>query len=134
MNKDTMGGRIRRLRTEQGLSQEELAARVGGTGRAQISRIETGTRNADPDVLKRLAKVLGVTPSFLISGKDEPDQVKPDGVRSTFRIHGRPKGRCTIQVYPGTSDTVHLLARKHGITTPELMEQIVDFALEHMEV
>lgn len=134
MNKDTMGGRIRHLRTEQGLSQEELATRVGGTGRAQISRIETGARNADPDVIKRMAKVLGVTPSFLISGKDEPDPVKSDGVRSTFHIHGRPKGRCTVQVYPGTSDTVHILARRHGITVPELVEQIVDFALERMEI
>lgn len=134
MDKNSIGGRIRHLRTEQGLSQEELAARVGCTGRAQISRIETGTRNADPDAIKRMAKVLGVTPSFLISGKDEPGPVKPDGVRSTFHIHGRPKGRCTVQVYPGTSDTVHFLARKHGITAPELMEQIVDFALEHMEI
>ena len=134
MDHNTFGGRVRRLRTEQGLSQEELAARVGGAGRAQISRIESGARKASPDVIKRLAAVLGVTDTYLISGTDTPAPVRENGRAGTFRINGRPKGRCTIQVYPGTSDTVHILARKHGLTVPELMEQIVDFCLQRLEV
>lgn len=66
MNKDTLGGRIRHLRTERGLSQEELARRITGASRAQICRFETGTRNPSPEALAQLAVVLGTTDTYLI--------------------------------------------------------------------
>jgi transcriptional regulator with XRE-family HTH domain len=51
---------IRRLRKEKGISQRELAAAVGVKG-AYIAQLETGARkNPSLDVLKRLAKALGV--------------------------------------------------------------------------
>lgn len=51
---------IRRLRKAKGMSQRELAARVGVKG-AYIAQLETGARaNPSLDVLKRIAKHLGV--------------------------------------------------------------------------
>ena len=46
-------------RKQQGITQEELARRTGIT-QADISRIETGTRNPSLNMLKRLADGLGM--------------------------------------------------------------------------
>jgi transcriptional regulator with XRE-family HTH domain len=57
---------IRRLRTGKGISQRDLAAKVGVKG-AYIAQLETGARkNPSLDVLKRIAKHLGVTVTELL--------------------------------------------------------------------
>lgn len=53
-------------RRAKGLNQEQLAAAAGVTQEA-VSRYETERRTPQPDVLARLAAVLGVTPAFLES-------------------------------------------------------------------
>ena len=57
--------RIRDLRLEAGLSQEQLA-RAAGVRQATISTLETGkSRRADFDVLEAIARVLNVDPHQL---------------------------------------------------------------------
>ena len=51
--------RLRALRIEQGLRQDELASRAG-IGQAVISGFETGRINPRPNELARLARALGV--------------------------------------------------------------------------
>lgn len=49
---------IMKLRLEQGLSQKELAAKVG-TRQSAISRLETGEYNPSIDFLNKVANALG---------------------------------------------------------------------------
>ena len=134
MNEDTMGGRIRHLRTEHGLSQEELAHRVTGASRAQICRFETGTRSPSPEVLAQLAVALGTTDTYLMPGTDTPPTLKQrSSCQDRFYIHGRPKGRTTLQVYPSTAATIRALSQKHGLSCPELIGQMVEFCLQRMD-
>ncbi len=52
---------LKKLRAERGLTMDALAQRVGVTN-AYIAQLETGVRtNPSLDVLKRLAKALGVS-------------------------------------------------------------------------
>jgi transcriptional regulator with XRE-family HTH domain len=53
------GRRLRELRKERGLSQEELAFRAG-LHRTYVSSAERGERNVSLINIKRLAKALGV--------------------------------------------------------------------------
>ena len=46
------------LRLDQGLSQQDLAARVG-TGQSAISRLESGEYNPSVDFLNKIAQTLG---------------------------------------------------------------------------
>jgi transcriptional regulator with XRE-family HTH domain len=58
---------IKRLRTERGLTQVELAKRVKVT-QTYVAKIEGGDRvNPSLPVLKRLAKALGVPVTDLLS-------------------------------------------------------------------
>ena len=57
-----LGRNLRRVRTAAGLSQTDLAKR-SGIDRSYVSGLETGQRNPTAMTLKRLATVLGVTPT-----------------------------------------------------------------------
>jgi transcriptional regulator with XRE-family HTH domain len=55
------GVKLKELRLDQGLSQEELH-QMTGVSRDTISKMETGDRpNPHPRTLRRLASALGVT-------------------------------------------------------------------------
>jgi transcriptional regulator with XRE-family HTH domain len=63
---DTVRARLRALRQEQGLTQDDLAKRVTANGlkmhETAITRIEKGTREMKPEELPALAYALGVSP------------------------------------------------------------------------
>ena len=61
------GRRLRALRDNSGLTQEQLAM-AAGLERAYISSAETGRRNATLTTLYQLADALGVDPGELIAG------------------------------------------------------------------
>jgi transcriptional regulator with XRE-family HTH domain len=61
------GSNVRRLRTERGYSQEELAER-SGLHRTYVSSLERGQRNVGLDNIKKLAAALGVKASELLDG------------------------------------------------------------------
>ena len=68
-----LGEKIQRLRTERGLTQQELADRAG-VSQTIISRLESKARhNVNADVLKGLAKALGCTTDYLV-GMHEDDE------------------------------------------------------------
>ena len=72
MLKDT----IKKLRTEQGLSQDELAERVHVV-RQTVSKWERGTSVPDADSLVALARALGVSAAELL-GESAMVEKKPD--------------------------------------------------------
>ena len=61
--------RLRRLRSEKGITQQQLAAMMY-IDRSSIARWESGLRMPDLALLPRLAKCLGVEVSLLIPGED----------------------------------------------------------------
>lgn len=60
-----VGNKIRKLRTEAGLSQEKLGE-ITGLDRTYISGIERGVRNPSIKNIEKLAKALGVKISQLM--------------------------------------------------------------------
>ena len=69
----TLGEKVKRLRTERGLTQMELAERAG-ISQAIISRLEGKVRhNVNADVLKSLAKALGCTTDYLVGMHEDEE-------------------------------------------------------------
>lgn len=60
-----VGDRIRKIRTEKGLSQAELGAMVGLSA-DRIQKYENGARKPKADLLKRIAVALGVSTLALV--------------------------------------------------------------------
>src|ERR671930_2770680 len=65
---ETIGQRLRRLRTERRLSQRELSS--PGVSYAYLSRIESGTRQPSVNALRMLARKLGVSAEYLETGNE----------------------------------------------------------------
>ena len=64
--KPTLGELIKEARTNAGLTQEKLAAKISGVSAADISKMERGELVPTQDVLKQIAKLTGVTQSSLL--------------------------------------------------------------------
>ncbi|TIL63716.1 MAG: helix-turn-helix transcriptional regulator [Mesorhizobium sp.] len=60
---------VKRCRTAAGLTQHELAARMG-LDRAYVSGLEMGKRNPTVIMLWRIAEAIGVRPVDLLSEND----------------------------------------------------------------
>lgn len=72
-----IGERIKMLRTQQGLTLEEVGTRVG-VGKSTVRKWESGQiANMRRDKIALLAKALNVTPTYLMGWKEESD---PDTV------------------------------------------------------
>lgn len=71
-----LGARMKQLREEQGLSQEDLAERVG-TAQSTISQLEQGARNPSYRTLRSLADALGISVSYLL-GEAEVEKLEPE--------------------------------------------------------
>jgi transcriptional regulator with XRE-family HTH domain len=78
------GARIRELRTQAGLSQDDLAE-SSGLFRTYMSRIETGRANPTVTVINKLALALGVTVGVLFEIPTEMTLTKTRSVRSVSR-------------------------------------------------
>ena len=68
----TIYERIRYLREKQGLSQQDLAEKVGYKTASAVNKIELGLRDLNQTKIALFAKALGVKPSYLMDG-DEKD-------------------------------------------------------------
>lgn len=66
------GRELRRVRRDKGLTQEELAARVG-LGRTSIVNIEAGLQRIHLHTLFQLARALDESPVTLLP--DEPEEI-----------------------------------------------------------
>lgn len=81
--KETIGNRIQKYRKEKGLTQEELAEKLGLSSQA-VSKWENDVSCPDIATLPQLCKLLGVTADELLSGKTETVKVMPAEKRKPF--------------------------------------------------
>ncbi len=73
----TVGERIKKLRRQHGLTQEELGAKIG-VQKAAIQKYEKGTvRNIKRDSLIKLATILNTTPEYLLGWNEKPSNIYP---------------------------------------------------------
>lgn len=73
-----IGNRVRLLREELRMSQDELATRLGYKSRSSINKIELGQRNLTQSKIKALADALDTTPAYIMGWTDPLDVVDPD--------------------------------------------------------
>ncbi|HEY4002870.1 MAG TPA: helix-turn-helix transcriptional regulator [Candidatus Xenobia bacterium] len=73
-----LASRLREARAQAGLTQDELARRVGVSGRSAIGKYETGEREPDYNTLAKMAAVLQVSVAFLLGEEGAEQKPSPD--------------------------------------------------------
>ena len=71
----TIGSRIRTRREELGLSQDELAKRLGYKSRSSLNKIELDQRNLTQSKIKAIADALETTPSYIMGWDETTDNL-----------------------------------------------------------
>lgn len=87
----TIGSRISNRRKELGMTQEDLASKLGVSAQA-VSKWENDASCPDISLLPQLVKVLNITTDELLTGKTSKVRVLPEDKRKsldelTLRIH-----------------------------------------------
>lgn len=67
----TTGDLIKQRRIELGMTQEELASKMGFKTKASISRLESNDRKLPLSKLKKMAMILDIPPSRLMMWDDD---------------------------------------------------------------
>lgn len=84
-----IGERIKQRRIELGLTQEELAQKMGYKSKSTINKIELGINDVNQSKIVQFARVLDSSVSYLMGWDDEPfpsgkDHVFEDKDRQTI--------------------------------------------------
>lgn len=67
------GDRLKKLRTDAGMTQQELADRLN-IAQTQIYQYESQRTDPSPDVIVRIAREFGATSDYLLGLVDKPTQ------------------------------------------------------------
>lgn len=70
----TTGERIRRRREELGMTQAELAKKIGYSSYSTIAKIESGDNNLKQSKIKAFADALETTPAYIMGWDEEEHQ------------------------------------------------------------
>ncbi|MBR2142423.1 MAG: helix-turn-helix transcriptional regulator [Anaerovibrio sp.] len=70
----TVGGRIKKLRTDAGYTQEEFAARLQLEGKSGISNYENNSRGVSAEMFTQLSRLFHVSAYYILNG-ETPDNL-----------------------------------------------------------
>ena len=90
-----IGQRLRKLRIDQNLTQEELAERLE-VSIAFLSRIERGTSQINLRRLVQLCEILGVSEGFILNGTSDTSTTYLTDEFSTLLSSATPRGQKLI--------------------------------------
>lgn len=80
---ETIGSRIQKYRKDKGMTQEDLAAKLGVSSQA-VSKWENDASCPDISLLPQLCKILGITADELLTGKSEEVKLVPTEKRKSL--------------------------------------------------
>ena len=70
-----IGSQIRKRREELGMSQDELAKKVGYSSRSSINKIEKEINDVPQSKILEFAKILGTTVDYLLNIEEQPTRI-----------------------------------------------------------
>ena len=81
----TVGENISIMRKNLGLTQEELAIKMGYKSKSTINKIELGINDIPQSKIIKFAEVLGTTPAHLMGWNEEAEKNSPEEPKLTER-------------------------------------------------
>jgi len=119
---DGIGDRLREERVKAGISQRELARRLGLSA-SLISQLESGQSRPSVGTLYSIVTELGVSLDHVIRGADFPDSDGQSGVRSGSPVV-HPGGRAAIDLDSGVRWEELAATHEEGIDFLEAIYEV----------
>lgn len=132
MDNKKIGQRIKQVREALGMTQAELARRMGYSARSTINRIENGSQAFPMKKLDKFAQVLDVTPASL-AGFTEADI--PDGLNKEYYIDyildsDNPEFKALVEMQSSSNDLcTKIKASNLDDSEVDYMDKQLDFII-----
>jgi transcriptional regulator with XRE-family HTH domain len=115
----TIYERIKYLRESLNMSQQELAEKVGYKDKSAISKVERGDRDINQTMIMKYAKALGVSPTYILYGKDVESQKYPP--QQPKLREGEEELLKLIRLMPDDMKAMYIEALRAALKTQGLM-------------
>lgn len=132
MDNKKIGQRIKQVREALGMTQAELARRMGYSARSTINRIENGSQAFPMKKLDKFTQVLDVTPAYL-AGFTEADI--PDGLNKEYYIDyildsDNPEFKALVEMQSSSNDLcTKIKASNLDDSEVDYMDKQLDFII-----
>ncbi len=124
-----IGDRIKKIREQLNMSQDELAKKVGYKSRSSINKIEVDGRGLPLDKIEMIAKALNTTPAYLMGWEEKIDRIISSKItreQMAFALeYYANKNSATLD-----NETIAEIKRKHG-TDDDI--QVINIALHNID-
>lgn len=117
----TMGEKIKNRRKALGMTQQELAEKMGFKTRSHISLIEQGERNIPANKIKKLAKILDISPEYLVGWRNTLESSSYSKVMVNNKSH---------DILDTTRDPLRLIINATDLIT---LSSDIDFAISYLQ-
>ena len=126
-----IGTAVRARRLELGWTQKELAHKAGLCERVSITKLESGKGGVGQRRLALIGELLGLSLT-----EDKPQALLPATSNKLIirRHRTRDAATTSIAVYSDTAKQLRTLRQQSGLSGPELMRMIVNFAVANIEI
>lgn len=111
-----IGKRIRTKREELGMTQEELASKLGYKSKTTIAKIENGTNDIVQSKVIAFAKALGTTPAYLMGWSKETIETKYNTLSS-----------CDSEALNRYADFLYM--RERQLITTDIADEYMEFII-----
>ena len=126
-----LGTLIKEVRTEAGLTQEQLARKISGLSAADISEAERGLRDLTQEQLKKIAKATGVTQSSLLNAAKGSSKSTSSASKSSMQVTATE--RKLVELYRKASSDDKKAALKVLKGEDSLAEGILETFLDSVD-
>ena len=116
--------RIRKRREELGLSQEELAQKMGYKSRSSINKIEMGENDIPQSKIVQFARALNTTPAYLMGWEDNPDQKEKSPAEAEDLVNGDPELTEYLEELRTRDEMRMLFSITKGATKEDVMRTV----------
>lgn len=129
MDNKKIGQRIKQVREALGMTQAELARRMGYSARSTINRIENGSQAFPMKKLDKFAQVLDVTPAYLagFTQEDIPDGLNKELFLNYVHDSKNPDFLAAIEGTPSDDLCIKIKASDLNDLEVDYMDKQLDF-------
>ena len=99
-----IGNRIRKYRKESGLTQEQLAEKIGVT-KSRVSNWEQGINRPDADIIGNICRALNVSPSDLLDVHLTDDELNAHEKKVIRAYRNKEDLQQAVDILLGIEDT-----------------------------
>jgi len=119
----TLGEKVKARREQIGMTQEELARKMGYKSKSSITKIEKGERDLPQSKIKQIADCLGTSPSYLMGWQREEPHIDMDMLHKAVEMAMKAQAE---QIEPDRIDVIAEKLEKLSEADLDRLEAIID--------